>query len=110
MTQVEFNHLMSSIEALSPEQIRQLRQRLDRQLTQPNTPPPKSSSKPARRSKAAPQSAKNPLTESELQQHMLKIGLMSQLPDTAVDFDDPDDQPITIQGEPLSETIIRERR
>jgi hypothetical protein len=49
-------------------------------------------------------------TEAELRQHMLDIGLMSQLPDTAADFDDPDDQPITIKGEPLSETIIRERR
>ena len=26
------------------------------------------------------------------------------------DFDDPDDEPIEIKGEPLSETIIRERR
>ncbi len=31
---------------------------------------------------------------------------MSQLSDT----DDPDDEPITIKGEPISETIIRERR
>ncbi len=35
---------------------------------------------------------------------------MSELPDTQADFDDPDDQPIDIQGEPLSETVIRERR
>ena len=41
---------------------------------------------------------------------MLEIGLLSRLPDTDADFDDPDDQPITIQGEPLSETVIRERR
>ena len=39
-----------------------------------------------------------------------RIGLMSQLPDTDADFDDPDDEPITIKGEPISETIIRERR
>ena len=59
---------------------------------------------------AAPQKSKKQLTEAELQQHMLKIGLMSQLPDTDADFDDPDDVPINIKGEPLSETIIRERR
>jgi hypothetical protein len=53
---------------------------------------------------------KQPLTIEELHQHMLKIGLLSQLPDTDADFDDPDDQPITIEGEPLSETVIRERR
>ena len=54
--------------------------------------------------------AKKPLTEAELQQQMLKDGLLTQLPDTAADFDDPDDVPITIEGEPLSGTIIRERR
>ena len=41
---------------------------------------------------------------------LLALGLMSQLPDTAADFDDPDDEPIEIRGEPLSETVIRERR
>jgi Arc/MetJ-type ribon-helix-helix transcriptional regulator len=54
--------------------------------------------------------AKKPLTEAELQQHMQDIGVMSQLPDTAADFDDPGDQPIDLEGEPLSETVIRERR
>ncbi len=50
------------------------------------------------------------LAEANLQQHMLKIGLLSQLPDTEADFDDPTDELITIEGEPVSETIIRERR
>jgi putative addiction module CopG family antidote len=67
-------------------------------------------SKSRRRAKSAEQPKKNVLTEAELQQHMLEIGLMTQLPDTAADFDDPEDQPISIKGEPLSETIIRERR
>ena len=66
--------------------------------------------KKAKSTNATLQKPKKPLTEAELQQHMLKIGLMSQLPDTDADFDDPDDEPITIKGEPLSETIIRERR
>jgi hypothetical protein len=35
---------------------------------------------------------------------------MSQLPKTAEDIDDEDEPPIVIEGEPLSETIIRERR
>ena len=51
-----------------------------------------------------------PLTEDEFDRHLLAIGLMSQLPDTAADFDDPDDHLIEIEGELLSETIIRERR
>jgi hypothetical protein len=41
---------------------------------------------------------------------LIEIGLMSQLPDTDADYDDPDGQLIDIKGEPLSETIIRERR
>jgi hypothetical protein len=40
---------------------------------------------------------------------MAARGLIT-LPDTAADFDDPDDEPIAIKGEPLSETVIRERR
>jgi hypothetical protein len=52
------------------------------------------------------------MTEAEFDQHLLKIGLISSLPDPALEIgdDDPDDQPVTIKGEPLSETIIRERR
>ena len=53
---------------------------------------------------------KQPLTEAEVLQQMMDSGLITQLPDTAADFDDPDDQPVTIEGEPLSETVIRERR
>ena len=56
------------------------------------------------------QPAKKPLTRAEFDQQLLAIGLMSQLPDTDADFDDPDDEPIEIEGEPLSETVIRERR
>jgi Arc/MetJ-type ribon-helix-helix transcriptional regulator len=54
--------------------------------------------------------SKKPLTEAEFDQQLLDLGLMSQLPDTDADFDDPDDQLIDIKGEPLSETVIRERR
>ncbi len=70
---------------------------------------PKTPAKKAKRTEPAPQK-KKPLTIAEVHQQMLASGLMSQLPDTAADFDDPDDVPITIKGEPLSETIIRERR
>jgi Arc/MetJ-type ribon-helix-helix transcriptional regulator len=66
--------------------------------------------KAANHAKAVPQKRKKPFTIAEIHQQMLASGLMTQLPDTAADFDDPDDVPITIKGEPLSETIIRERR
>jgi hypothetical protein len=109
MTHSDFNHLLSSIKGLSPEQLRQLRQQLDKQLAQPKTPAPTASAKAAKRTKAAPQ-PKEPLSPAEIDQYMLSIGLLSRLPDTAADYDDPDDEPITIKGEPLSETVIRERR
>jgi hypothetical protein len=36
---------------------------------------------------------------------------ITRLPNPSLDIDDdPDDQPVPIKGEPLSETIIRERR
>jgi hypothetical protein len=110
MTHNEFNHLLSSIKALSPEQVRQLRQQLDRQHDQPKQPPARTPGKAAKR--ARPAAPKKRMTEAEFDQHLLKIGLISSLPDPALDLDDddPDDQPVTIQGEPLSETIIRERR
>ena len=42
----------------------------------------------------------------------LSAAQAASLPDPALDIDDddPDDQPIAIEGEPLSETILRERR
>jgi hypothetical protein len=45
-------------------------------------------------------------------QQMLASGLITRLPDPAQDIDDdgPDDLPVPIEGGPLSETIIRERR
>lgn len=62
---------------------------LDRmQQTLPN--PSRASVKKAKTGKAAAQK-KKPLTRAQLDQYMLKIGLISQLPDTDADFDDPDD-------------------
>src|SRR5208282_4147999 len=109
MTHTDFNHILSSLKTLSPEQVRQLRQQLDRQLAQPNKPAARTSAKAAKRGKAAPPKK---MTDAEFDEHLLKIGLISSLPDPALDIDDddPDDQPVTIKGEPLSETIIRERR
>ena len=70
------------------------------------------SGKGAKRTKAALQKPKQPLTPAELDKYMLSIGLITQLPNPAedIDDDDPDDAPVVIKGEPLSETIIRERR
>jgi len=72
---------------------------------------PEAAVTPDRRTKRAkPAKQRKPLTKEEFHRHLVEIGLMSQLPDTDADYDDPDDQLIDIQGEPLSETVIRERR
>jgi Arc/MetJ-type ribon-helix-helix transcriptional regulator len=59
--------------------------------------------------RAHAQSAKA-MTVDELHRQMLADGLLSELPNTAEDVDDEQDAPVEIDGEPLSETIIRERR
>ena len=110
MTQSDFNHLLSSLKALSPDQMQRLRQQLDSELAPP-TPPTRTPGKAAKRAKsAAPR--KKPMTADELNRRLLAEGRLASLPDPSLDLDDddPDDQPIAIEGEPLSETIIRERR
>jgi hypothetical protein len=104
MTPSDFNQLPCSVKSLSDEQARRLRRQLDLQLAQPKAP--------AARTPAKAAAPKKKMTEAEFDQHLLKIGLISSLPDPALDLDDddPDDQPVPITGEPLSETIIRERR
>jgi Arc/MetJ-type ribon-helix-helix transcriptional regulator len=68
--------------------------------------------KKAKRTKPAPPPPKTPLSIEEIHQQMLASGLLASLPDPALDIDDddPDDQPVPIKGEPLSGTILRERR
>jgi hypothetical protein len=105
MTHTDFNQLLSSINGLTPQQMRQLRQQLDRHLDQPPARTPAKASK-----RVKPAAPKKPLTVAELHRKLLAEGRISHVPDTAADYDDPDDQPIAIEGEPLSETIIRERR
>jgi Arc/MetJ-type ribon-helix-helix transcriptional regulator len=58
-----------------------------------------------------PTEQQKPLTKEEFQQRLIEIGLMSSLPTPADPMmPRPTFQPVTIEGETLSETIIRERR
>lgn len=116
MTQTDFNHILASVDGLSPGQIRQLLRELESRLAAPAQRP--APSKPAAAAKAKRGAAKpapapkEPLSIDELHRQMMARGLITRLPDPASDLDDddPDDQPVPIKGEPLSETIIRERR
>jgi hypothetical protein len=56
-----------------------------------------------------PANARRAIKPDDLHRQMLADGLLTQLPNAAEDIDD-DDEPIAIEGEPLAETIIRERR
>jgi hypothetical protein len=58
----------------------------------------------------SPTSRVTPMTEDEFKRQLLNSGLMSSLPTPADPTSRPAFQPITLEGEPLSETIIRERR
>ena len=74
---------------------------------------PKPDRTPAQKTKSIKQTRQKStkkLTRAEFDKHLLAIGLLSQLPETDADFDDPDDEPVPIKGKPLSETVIRERR
>ena len=51
-----------------------------------------------------------PMTEDEFQRHLLASGLMTSLPTPADPGSRPSFPPVAIEGEPLSETILRERR
>jgi putative addiction module CopG family antidote len=60
---------------------------------------------------AEPESAASrPMTEDEFKRHLLASGLMTSLPTPADPATRPPLSPVAIEGEPLSETIIRERR
>ena len=78
---------------------------------QPKKPTAPTRGKAAKRTKPA-QAPNKPISIDELHRKMMVRGLITRLPDPSLDIDDddPDDQPVTIKGEPLSETIIRERR
>ena len=111
MTHAEFNHLLSQIKALPPEQMRRLRQQLDSELARPKPLPARTP-----RRKAKPTRPVRPANEllpiDDPRRAMMESGLILSLPDPALDIDDddPDDAPVVIKGEPLSETILRERR
>jgi len=98
MTQSEFNHILGSVSALSPEQMRQLRCELDSKLALSAV-------------QGEPPLTEGELADQEAQRRLLAAGVISETkPSRRVSTGTERFTPIPIQGEPLSETIIRERR
>jgi|ERR1017187_8383168 hypothetical protein len=98
MTHTEFNYLLGSINALSPEQMRQLRRELDSKLASPAI-------------RSEPPLTDEELADEESQRRLLEAGVISEIkPSRRISTGTEQFTPIVIQGEPLSETIIRERR
>jgi Arc/MetJ-type ribon-helix-helix transcriptional regulator len=56
------------------------------------------------------QARARPLSEDEWEQSLLQSGLLTNIPARPAAGARREFQPVKIQGEPLSETIIRERR
>jgi hypothetical protein len=98
MSQNEFHHLLDSVNSLSPEQMRQLRDELDSKLAS---------------TAAVDHLALTPeeLAEQEMQRRLVAAGVLSEIkpPPRFIPARERF-SPVPIQGEPLSETIIRERR
>jgi hypothetical protein len=98
MSHNDFHHLLDSVNALLLEQMRQLRDELDSKLAASAT---------VGQLDLTPEE----LAEQELQRRLVAAGLLSEikLPPRFMPPREPF-TPVPIKGEPLSETIIRERR
>src|SRR5438105_3658113 len=98
MTHDEFHHLLDRINALSPDQTRQLRRELDNKLA-------------SSAGTDEPALTDEELADQELQHRLFEAGVLSEIkPPRRVSTGTERFTPIPIKGEPLSETVIRERR
>ena len=82
--------LLAEIHKLPPEERRRLLKALDRELEEPKQP--------------------RPATEDEVEQMLLAKGVISEIPARLIDDEEELYEPIEVQGKPLSETIVEERR
>ena len=95
MSQREFKQLLDNLSTLSSEQMATLRGELDSKLA------PLASA-------ATPHAT--PMSEDAFKRQLIASGLMTSLPTPADSASRPVFEPVAIDGEPVSETIIRERR
>jgi hypothetical protein len=96
MTHSEFDHLLGSINSLSPEQMRQLRCELDSRLAPAAT---------------EDRQAGEQRVSMEMQRQLLEAGIIGEVRPPVTDLAPyRNRKAVPIQGEPISETVIRERR
>lgn len=89
--EVTIEQIEHKVKMLSAEDLRKVRELVDSLLE-------KKESKPQ-------------MTEEEFERHLYEKGIISEVKPPITDFSRYDDyQPITVTGEPISETIIKERR
>lgn len=89
--QTTIEQIENEVKQLSREDLRKVRELVDSLLE-------KKESKPM-------------MTEEEFERHLYEKGIISEVKPPITDFSRYDDyEPITVTGEPISETIIRERR
>ena len=90
MPPLEFSQILESLPTLSPEELHQLRCALDARIA---TPPELANS------------------DEGLQRQLLAAGIISEIKPPITDFSPyRDRKPVPILGEPISETVIRDRR
>ena len=89
--EVTVEKIESEVKQLSAEDLRKVRNLVDSLLEK--------------------EEAKPKMTEEEFERHLYEKGFISEIKPPITDFSRYDDyKPITVTGEPISETIIRERR
>lgn len=89
--QATLEQVENEVKQLSPKDLRKVRKLVDSLLKE--------------------EKAKPKMTEEEFAQHLYEKGMIGKPPPPITDFSRYDNyKPVTVKGEPLSETIIRERR
>ncbi len=97
MTQAEFTDLLDALKSLTPEQLEQLRREVDASLV------------PA--SAEASLLTDEQRRDQELQRRLFESGLLNEIKSSSrIATASERFGPVSIEGEPLSETVIRERR
>jgi hypothetical protein len=100
MSHAEFARILSTLDVLSPDQVRQLAHELQSRMVGP----------PAI-SEPSTDLTEEERVDQEAQRQLFDAGLISEIRPPLRDLTPyRNRKPVPIQGEPLSETVIRERR